>query len=75
MEKFRAIKPVLQTLYDGTEIEFESISEASVKTGVSRTVISKMCNNKRTYRMWRDGCSFRFKHEWHITENLKIKKQ
>lgn len=73
MNKFKATKPVIQILYDGTEIEFESISEASIQTGVSRSVISKMCNNKRCYKMWRDGSMFRFKHDWHITENLKIK--
>lgn len=72
MNKFKPFKPVIHIFFDGTEKEYESITEAALKTGVSRTVISNMCNKKRVYKMWKDGSSFRFKNEWHITKNLKI---
>jgi len=73
MEKFKPVKPVVWVLYSGNEITFNSIKEASVKSGISRNVISKMCNDHQIYKYWKDGSYFRFLHDWHKVQNIKIK--
>lgn len=72
MEVFKPLKPVIHILFDGSEKEYGSIGEAAQKTGISRTTISRMCNKQRVYKRWHDGSFFRFKHEWHITQKLKL---
>lgn len=58
------VKAIKETKPDGSLIYYKSITEAALKTGYSRSAISKYCNSKKEHVFLRTGSVFSFVNDW-----------